>query len=198
MLISVDTLVALGVNPKHVLHIGAHMLEEMNDYERAGWHVTWVESQQHIVDSLNDHGHRVVNATIWNENTTVTFHETNNGQSSSCLPLELHSIYYPDIIVTRTYDVQTTTIDDLNVDVDMLNLDVQGAEMRALQGATRTLQNVKWIYTEISNEPLYAGSTLEPELNAWLMDHGFEQTLKIMTPHGWGDAFYVRTETHGH
>lgn len=186
-----------GVNPRHVLHIGAHMCEESTEYDRVGWPVTWIESQQHIVDKINSLGHTVINATVWDTVTTITFHETNNGQSSSCLPLELHSAYYPDITVSRTYDVHTTTIDDLNIDVDMINIDIQGAELRALMGAERTLRNVKWIYTEISVEPLYAGQVLEPELNAWLAERGFEQTLKSMTPYAWGDALYVRTDTHG-
>jgi len=197
VLIDVDTLIAHGVRPDHVLHIGAHMCEEAPEYARVGWRVTWVESQQHVVDYMFDRGYDVLHGTIWDTRTTVTFYETNNGQSSSCLPLNLHTHYYPDITVSRFYNVDTITVDDLNVNVDMLNIDIQGAELRALMGAEKTLQNVQWIYTEISTEPLYDGQVLEPELTEWLSDHGFQQTLKTMTPSAWGDALYSRMDTHG-
>lgn len=197
VLISVDELIANGVQPHHVLHIGAHMCEEATEYERVGWRVTWVESQRHVAETMQSRGHNVIHATVWDTVGTVTFNQTNNGQSSSCLPLQLHTHHYPDVTVVESYDVETTTIDDLNIDADMLNIDIQGAELRALMGAEQTLRNVQWIYTEISTAPLYANQVLEPDLTTWLANHGFEQTLKSMTSHMWGDALYRRMDTHG-
>lgn len=192
MLISVPELQALGVNPNRVLHIGAHHGEESQAYADAGWSVVWVEAQEHLARYLVDAGHNVINAAVWSEAKALPFYETSNGQSSSMLPLGAHLEHYPDITVTRTYVVDTTTIDALNVDADFINLDIQGAELEALKGATRTLTNVRWIYTEISTAELYIGQVLEPELNEWLHARGFEQVLRKVTPYSWGDALYLR------
>lgn len=196
MLISVPELQALGVQPKRVLHIGAHHGEESTAYAQAGWPVVWVEAQEHLARYLTDAGHNVIHAAVWSESKALPFYETSNGQSSSMLPLGSHLETYPDITVTRTYIVDAITVDALKVDCDFINLDIQGAELEALKGATRTLQNVRYLYTEISTDELYTGQVLEPELNEWLAVRGFNQVLRRLTPHGWGDAFYLR-DTHG-
>lgn len=192
MLISVPELQALGVKPSRVLHVGAHHGEEATAYAQAGWPVVWIEAQEMLARNLTDEGHHVIHAAVWSEPKALPFYETSNGQSSSMLPLGSHLEHYPNITVTRTYIVDTTTIDALNIDCDFLNLDIQGAELEALKGATRTLENVRYIYTEISTEELYTGQVLEPELSEWLAARGFTQVLRTLTPHGWGDAFYLR------
>lgn len=192
MLISIDDLAAAGVQPRSVLHIGAHHCEEANDYNRLGWPVTWVEAQEHLVRIMQDAGLNVIHGAIWSSRKTLCFYETNNGQSSSLLPLGTHLEHYPHIQVQRTYVVDTITIDELNLTPDFLNLDIQGAELEALNGAERTLQGVQWIYSEISVERLYENQPLEHDLNAWLSERGLHQTMRAMTGQGWGDAFYCR------
>jgi FkbM family methyltransferase len=191
MLISRDDLT--GVTPSLVLHVGAHTAEENDLYRHLGANVIWVEAQAHLAHDLERAGHHVIHAAIWSEPTLLTFHTTSNQQSSSLLPLASHAQRYPHITVTSTHTIRTTTIDSLNLQPDMLNLDIQGAELEALKGAERTLPHVRWIYTEISVEHLYEGQALEHEVTAWLADRGFEQTLRVMTGDGWGDAVYART-----
>lgn len=197
MLINVDELAAAGVNPKSVLHVGAHHCEEAAEYERLGWPVIWVEAQKHLVDDMQDAGLNVINAAIWSSRKTLCFYQTSNGQSSSLLPLGTHLEHYPNIQIDLTYVVDTITIDDLNLNPDFLNLDIQGAELEALKGAERTLAGVNWIYAEISVEPLYQNQPLEHELTAWLCDRGFNQSLRVLTEYGWGDSLYVRSSLHG-
>jgi len=187
------TLEDLGVKPKRVLHIGAHRAEEADAYAAAGCEVIWVEAQKHLADELHAAGHKVIHAAIWSEPTLLTLHVTSNGQSTSLLPLSLHRQRYPDITVTSTSLIETTTIDSLGLTVDMLNLDIQGAELEALKGATRTLAGVQWIYTEISIEELYEGQPLEDEITDWLSARGFTQTFRALTDYGWGDCLYVRS-----
>jgi FkbM family methyltransferase len=122
----------------------------------------------------------------------ATFHVTSNGQSSSLLPLAQHLSYYPHIVEVEARTVTTTTIDALGLHPDMLNLDIQGAELEALIGGNRTLQNVRWVYTEVSSEPLYEGGVLEPELTGYLSDAGFVKVAEEWTGYGWGDALYAR------
>ncbi|HEY7822639.1 MAG TPA: FkbM family methyltransferase [Acidimicrobiia bacterium] len=197
MLISLATLQGLGVFPKKALHVGAHTGEEAEMYAAAGCDVVWVEAQQHLADQLAEQGHDVRHAAIWSIPTLLTFHVTSNGQSSSLLPLSLHKQRYPDISVTQTHMVETTTIDALDVDVDFLNLDIQGAELEALKGATRTLPGVNWIYTEVSTEQLYQDQPLHDQLTDWLAARGFKKSLTVLTDYGWGDCLYVRSGLDG-
>lgn len=193
MLINFSTLWDLGVRPNRVLHVGAHTAEEAYGYRMIDADVIWVEAQKHLADQLQAQGYDVRHAAIWSEPTLLTFHTTSNGQSSSLLPLALHRDRYPNITVTETELIETTTIDSLQLYPDFLNLDIQGAELPALKGATKTLETVKWIYTEISTEELYEGQALEPELTEWLAARGFKKSLQVLTEFGWGDALYVRS-----
>lgn len=197
MLISLETLQGLGVFPKRALHVGAHTGEEAQMYKDAGCAVIWVEAQQHLAEQLAKQGHDVRHAAIWSIPTLLTFHVTSNGQSSSLLPLSLHKQRYPDISVTATHVVETTTIDALDVNVDFLNLDIQGAELEALKGATRTLEGVRWIYTEVSTEQLYEDQPLHDQLTEWLAARGFKKSLTVLTDYGWGDCLYVRSGLDG-
>ena len=193
MLADWSTLEQLGMKPTRVLHVGAHKAEEADAYAAADCEVIWVEAQQHLAEELQAAGHDVIHAAIWSEPTLLTLHVTSNGQSTSLLPLSLHRQKYPDITVTSTRVIETTTIDALGLEVDMLNLDIQGAELEALKGATRTLENVRWIYTEVSVEELYEGQPLEDEITEWLAARGFTRAFRALTDYGWGDCLYVRS-----
>jgi hypothetical protein len=56
----------------------------------------------------------------------------------------------------------------------MIKLDIQGAELKALRGASRILdEEVKLIYAEVSFHPLYEGGTTFGEVDGFLREHGF-------------------------
>jgi hypothetical protein len=69
-------------------------------------------------------------------------------------------------------------------------MDLQGAELLALRGATETLRSVRFVYTEVNVDELYAGCAQLDEIDEQLV--GFVRMETALTPHGWGDAFYVR------
>ncbi|MEY2672629.1 MAG: hypothetical protein RLZZ508_506, partial [Actinomycetota bacterium] len=56
MLISVKILKSLfEVNPKNILHVGAHNAEELGDYKKAGWGSNkriWIEAQHELAKQL--------------------------------------------------------------------------------------------------------------------------------------------------
>lgn len=181
-----------------VLHVGAHDAEEQSLYSQLGCEVLWVEAIPSKADNLGRLGFNVVEAVVWSEETDVTFYRTNNDQSSSVLPLEKHLEYYPHIQVSDSWSVRTQTIDAIcasNAFVpDAIVLDIQGAELHALMGAEKVLENVNWVYSEISTEPLYVGGVLEDELNIFLEARGFTQVKREMTGFGWGDAIWTRSQ----
>lgn len=76
----------------------------------------------------------------------------------------------------RKIRVKTTTIDELakaRPQPDVLSLDVQGAELRALRGASQTLKNVLCVVAEVEFAPIYQGQPLFHDQAAFLDPYGF-------------------------
>ena len=114
--------------------------------------------------------------------------------------------------VHKTYPVQTTRLDDLPElkDTDFLKVDVQGAELLVFEGATRLLDDVLVVETEVEFVPLYEGQPLFADIDAFLRSKGFllhrleraGRTFKplifkndinaTLSQILWGDAIYVR------
>ena len=186
-----------------ILHIGAHLGQEAEIYEKLGaTSVTWIEANPQVVPLLRRNvepfGHRVLAALATDRSgDIVDFHITNNEQSSSVLRLGTHRYEHPEVVVTESVQLTTTTLDDLcaSGDISLPNLivlDVQGAEILVLRGAERVMATANCIYAEVNERPLYAGGALLPEFDSFLSARGFSRVSMILTIHGWGDALYVR------
>jgi hypothetical protein len=111
--------------------------------------------------------------------------------------MNTHREQHPEIVVTGAIQVLTTTIDSLceryKIDrVDLITMDLQGAEMLALRGGARTLESTRCLYTEFNVDDLYTGCPSIEDLDAHL--GGFTRLETALTPHGWGDAFYLRSD----
>ena len=84
----------------------------------------------------------------------------------------------------------------------MLNVDVQGAELRVLHGAERTLASVAAVLVEVHVVELYDGAASEWEVDEFLTGHGFERVdvayHELYNEHGtfpaWAEALYVRSQ----
>jgi FkbM family methyltransferase len=189
------------------LHIGAHECEELVFYDHMGVAPTdiyWFDAYQEKVDQANQRGiPNVYQAVVSNEdNKAVTFHITNNIQSSSILEFGTHEINHSHVKVVQTRKLATTTIDTLvamhDIPIQKLNFwnfDIQGAELLALKGAVKSLKYAGAIYLEVNTEEVYKKCALVSEIDAFLEPHGFKRVLTQMTHAGWGDALYVRTSS---
>ncbi len=194
-----------SINPKGVIHIGAHEGQELNYYQKMGVkNVLFIEANPVVCERLKTRvasypNVKTVNCAISNVNATVDLHVTSNEQSSSILPLKKHQEVYPHIKETHQVKVDSKKLDTLlqelklnPSDYNILNIDIQGAELLALQGATNCLRYIEAINTEVNYEELYEGCVLIEELDEFLDEHGF-QRVATKTPHpSWGDAFYVK------
>ena len=194
MLISVRQLGRYwAVRPKGVLHLRAHEAEELADYQAAKWApVVWVEGLpvKAVLRSFgeafprNRKNQSAISAVAWDaDGESLTMWRTNNGQSSSALPLGTHLVEHPGVWVIEELSVQSSRLDTLLQGTahrfDFINLDIQGAELRALRGLGDRIRDLRWIYCEVNKKPLYVGAHLVGEIDAYLAQFGFPPSRYI-------------------
>lgn len=195
-----------GIAPRGVVHVGAHEGEELAGYARAGCtEVLFIEGdpatharlQQRMAENK---GVRCLQALVSDTTGTATFHRMSFDQSSSLLPLKKHAQLYPSITESSTVELPTVTLDELlerekieRAGMNVLAVDVQGAELKVLAGASRTLAAMDAVLVEVNYDELYQGGALVQELDALLEPLGF-QRVEETCPYdaSWGDALYVR------
>jgi FkbM family methyltransferase len=183
-------------------HIGAHDCEELSFYNRMGIQpVVWIDAISSKVEQAAQRGiPNVYHAVITDkDDTDVTFHISNNVQSSSVLEFGTHSQEHPYVWYVNTVLQKSITIDTFfernNIDPSKFtfwNFDIQGAELMALQGATKSLQYAKVLYLEVNEKELYKNCGLIQDLDNFLSNYHFKRVLTHMTHHGWGDAVYIK------
>lgn len=193
-----------GVVPNTVLHVGGHLGEESEEMRASNWGVDgifWVESQESLCEKMRETFSRttdiVINATVWStSNIKMIFNENVNSQSSSLYKLGTHKSSYPEFVEKNQREVITSTLDSLSQipsGISFMNLDIQGAELEALKGATRILQEVLWIYTEVNRGHIYENCPLISEVDEYLKFKGFTRVAtRWSIGEDWGDALYVR------
>jgi hypothetical protein len=111
----------LNIKPKTILHIGAHLGEEYDDYKKLGWGedlTIWVESSSDLVKQLKNKldlaNNLVIECTAWSQaGVELNFNTTSNSQSSSLLDLDLHKLLYPEISVVNSIPKITQRIDEI-------------------------------------------------------------------------------------
>lgn len=188
------------------LHIGSHECEEMIFYRRLGIHpndIVWIDGNKDKVEwAKQRHIPHVYHALITDEDDkSIPFHITNNGQSSSILDLGTHAQYHPQVHYVETRQETGITVDTFlqrhGLDAghyDFWNFDIQGAELKALKGGANALHHVKALYLEVNTEEVYKGCGLMSEIDQFVAPYGFKRVLTKMTEFHWGDALYLKIE----
>jgi FkbM family methyltransferase len=197
------------VQPRGIIHVGAHYAEERHVYRRLGVrHVLWIEADPEHLGPLRANlagfpEARIVQACLSDvDSESTTFYRTNNrGESSSILPLGTHREHFPEIYVVGTTQVASSTFiglverESISLDLyDFLVMDIQGAELRALRGFGQHLARFHGVFIEVNLGPLYQGGALLPEIDAYLSEFGLIRREILLTPKDYGDALYSRAE----
>jgi FkbM family methyltransferase len=185
-------------------HVGAHDCEELGFYNQLGLQkqdVVWVDAIPVKVQEAAQRGiPNVYNAVITDkDDEEVSFNVSNNGQSSSVLEFGTHSQEHPSVVYIYKMNQKSVTIDTFfernKIDASKLNFwnfDIQGAELMALKGAIGSIQHVDVMYLEVNEKELYKNCGLITDIDQFLSTYHFKRVLTKMTPHGWGDALYIK------
>ena len=218
MLMSLDKLVdKYNMNIRGVIHVGAHLAEEAEDYFRHGDPpVLWIEANPHVIPRIERvlggyENQAVVQALVYSvAGEVLDFNVTNyDGMSSSIFEFGTHPQFSPDTVFVDKLQLPTKTIDTVVAEEDFescfnfLNMDLQGAELHALRGASETLKHVHYIVTEVNKAEVYKGAAQVHELDEHLAEFGMRRVetswaLSSLSrsrgrkDDGWGDALYVR------
>lgn len=204
MLIPFKNIVSKYKKPTGVIHVGAHLLEEQEDYITQNLTNTiWIEANPEIATIAKQklkNSETLFTCLISDEdNKNFQFHITNNGQSSSILDLDLHKKHHPEVFVEKTINLKSKRLDTLftenNVDIskyNFLNLDIQGVELLALKSLGSYIENFKYIYTEVNFNFVYKNCTLIKEIDNFLEKFNFKRIETYKTNFEWGDALYIK------
>jgi FkbM family methyltransferase len=197
-------------NTVSVVHCGAHLAEELEDYESLGWNdIIWIEANPRLITALHARlthhsSSKVINATLWSESDkSLKLKIANNSYSTSALNFGKHSEIYPDItyideieVISRTLDSVLSEFGDLNH--ALLVLDLQGVEKEVLQGAIQSLEHFDFIYLEVSKDRLYDVQAEWKDITKFLTEFDFKlvdwQYSKSLR---WGNALYQRSPKKG-
>jgi FkbM family methyltransferase len=185
---------------KGILHIGAHKCEEEPLYHSLGINddnILWIEANKDVILKNKSN---IVEAVISDiDNDIVNFMVTNNYESSSILNFKTHLQEHPHVYEIERRKLKTITLNTLYKNLnfeynkfDFINIDIQGAELKALKGATNILPFINAIYAEVNEKELYEGCGLINELDEYLKLYNFTRLYTAMTQFGWGDALYVK------
>jgi FkbM family methyltransferase len=189
-----------------VIHVGANQAREYDRYLKNGVREllyveaipSWVDFIRTKLDASRRHFVRqaVVSDTSGEH---VKFNvASNEGKSSSLLPLGSHSEIYPHVSYSETIDLVTERLDDIveseyaDAGFNVLVLDVQGAELKVLAGAVKLLSRVDAVFSEVAGEALYAGGCTFQDVANFLSYHGLMFRSAELNLFGWGDAFFTR------
>ena len=118
--------------------------------------------------------------------------ERRDSVSRSSTPIDISSL---DTFSLRenTRDGRGLNKTSHKVGVGLLWLDLQGAELLALQGAEKLLDNVKAIHVEVHLTERYKNNPLYHEIREWLEARGFHATIEAFKDPTWGNVLFVRS-----
>lgn len=171
-----------------VIHIGAHVGQEAQNYADLRLPVIWIEADPILYEQLfrrikNYREQRAFLGLVGDSVQEVDFYRTSNdGQSSSILTLN-PSHPFGDLAVTESIRLKQTTLNLLLQDVKIDNfnywvIDVQGAELSVLRGSGETLQFCDFVEVEVSTFEHYLDQPLFDEVFIFLKKHDFEPVFR--------------------
>lgn len=192
------------MNITGVLHCGGSTGQERDLYSSIGdIDVWWIEAIPEVYEQLKENikgckNQCAIKACIGDvDGEEVEFNVSNNeAQSSSYLQLSHHVVIHPEVHYVSSFKTKAFTLWYLLCgaemrEVNFLNLDLQGAEMKALKGMGKLLDQFDYLWIEVNKKETYTGCSLVDEFDAYLYDFLRVETGEWVAD-TWTDALYIR------
>ena len=206
-------------NIKNILHVGADRGGELPLYREMGSEkVVWVEANPEVYAELLENLELMdagqVKSLPFNQlisdvdDTRTDFnlyygwdagHLVGNKGMSSMLKADKSwwgSECYKGTLVLNALTLDTfLERNNLGFDFDLLNMDTQGAEMMVARGASKVLENVRFINAEVTFfNPQYQGNPRFEEVNEYFESFGFEHIhTELCGEKNWGDGLWKKS-----
>ena len=191
-----------NLNVSGIIHIGGHYGGEIGIYKSHNVNdIVLFEpltSNFSVLNNVvkNTKGNIVAHqVALGNDNRKVTMNiSSNEAQSSSILTPKVHLTAHPEVTFTGTEEVEMKKLDDYNYqNYNMIVIDVQGYELEVFKGATKTLNNIDYIYCEVNRDEVYEGNAQVEEIDEFLSTYGFKRVeTQWYYTEVWGDALYMK------
>lgn len=172
-----------------VIHVGANTGQERDLYAKYHLDVVWIEPIPSVFEQLrcNLAGFPKQRAYRYlltdHDDREYVFHvSSNQGASSSILPLAKHKQMWPEVFYSNDIGLKSTTLSSFvakeGLDLagfQALVLDTQGSELIVLKGATTVLPRFRFVKVEVPDFESYTGCCLSSELDEFMSAQGFQE-----------------------
>ena len=168
-----------GFNPKKILDIGAN-IGEFYDICKSIWgdsEIYLVEANKNCETILKSKSNNIFIEVLGDkDNDEVIFYMTTENTlcTGNSLYLEKTKHYSEDKLIKEKR--LTKTINNLfkDIEFDLIKIDTQGSELDILKGASKILNNTKFIIIETSIKEYNIGAPLENEVIRYMESIGFD------------------------
>ena len=169
-----------GIDPTGFLDVGAH-IGETNQIIRAiypGKRVVSFEANPHCENELKNIGAEYLICLLGREKREYAklFMNPDNPTSTGVSIYKENSNFFER---ATTLEIPMYRLDSLvpaEANFDFLKIDVQGAEIEVLEGTTRLIPSIKWIFLEVSFINYNEGAPLFDEVYMYLRNLGYRIT----------------------
>jgi len=178
---------------KGIIHVGANLGQERDDYASYGLNVLWIEPTPWLFEQLKSrisshpNQYAVEYLVLDKDGEIIKLHVANDeGQSSSVMDFALHKEVYPSIHFIRDIEIKSHKLDTI-IDIEHINLadydglvlDTEGSELLILKGAQRVLRNVRMVKVEVADFEWYAGCPKPEQIAEFLGAYGLREWIRV-------------------
>ena len=167
-----------------VLHIGAHLGLEAEDYSSRGKPAIFIEADHYTFTKLEQrisrHSEQIAfNYLLGDEEKVVKFFRSSNSSQSSSVFAFSQKNAFLNVTTTDEIEIQMSRLDAKFSPLDLEKfdhwvIDVQGAELLVLRGSGDLLKICKTLFIECSTEEFYAGGARWEEILHFMRANGFK------------------------
>lgn len=187
---------------KSVLHIGAHLGQEAENYANHRLDVIWIEAIPEVANKLREFlvkfpSQKVYCLLLGSRNDPgVKFNLSSNNFESSSIYEFGNEIGFANLEMTHAITLPMVRLDSAFTHDDLKGfklwvIDVQGAELDVLLGAGDLLNICNLLLVEVSTREVYSNGTKWLDLKRYLNDAGF---IEMITPgpNHHSDVLFIR------